>query len=54
MSCKGVTAADEEHMGDVEYYPTRGFDANFFPYTKGDKKFLTPLVAAKFLNPQRK
>jgi sodium/potassium-transporting ATPase subunit beta len=53
VSCEGVNPADEEHMGEIQFFPDPGFKASFFPYT-GQNNFLSPLIAVKFLNPKCK
>lgn len=53
ITCRGESPADREILGDIEYYPSRGFQSFFYPYlnTKG---YLSPLVAVKFLRPASK
>lgn len=52
VTCYGENGADREILGDVEYYPTRGFPSYFYPYTN-IKGYLSPLVAVKFTRPKR-
>lgn len=53
VTCRGESPADRELLGEIEYYPSRGFQSFFYPYlnTKG---YLSPLVAVKFLRPASK
>lgn len=53
VTCRGENGADREIIGDIEYYPTRGFPSYFYPYTN-TKGYLSPLVAVKFTRPLRK
>lgn len=53
VSCRGENGADREVLGDVKYYPTRGFPSYFFPYLNAPG-YLSPLVAVKFVRPARK
>ena len=53
VSCRGENGADQEVLGDLKYYPTRGFPAYFFPYLNAPG-YLSPLVAVKFVRPARK
>lgn len=46
VECLGSNLWDNEHMGEITYYPKQGFDGYYFPY-KGEKDYLTPLVAVK-------
>jgi len=52
VSCNGDTQADVELMGPVEYYPTRGFPAYYFPFKNIDG-YLSPIVAVHFSRPTR-
>lgn len=52
VSCRGENGADREIIGDVEYYPTRGFPSYFYPY-ENTKGYLSPLVSVKFTRPGR-
>jgi len=51
VSCRGENGADLEILGDVEYYPTRGFPSYFYPYVN-TPGYVSPLVAVKFLRPK--
>lgn len=53
VSCRGENAADREILGDINYYPTRGFPSFFYPYVN-TRGYLSPLVAVKFTRPTRK
>jgi sodium/potassium-transporting ATPase subunit beta len=50
VSCRGENGADREIIGDIEYYPTRGFPSYFYPYTNV-ANYLSPLVSVKFTRP---
>lgn len=50
VSCRGEDGSDKEILGDIEYYPTRGFPSYFYPY-KNVKNYVSPLVAVKFKRP---
>jgi len=50
VSCRGEQAGDKEIVGDIEYYPSRGFPAYFYPYMN-DPGYLSPLVAVRFVRP---
>lgn len=49
IKCIGENAADNDHMGNVEYYPQAGFPLLYFPYKK-QENYLSPLVFARFTN----
>ncbi|CAG0878838.1 unnamed protein product, partial [Darwinula stevensoni] len=51
VSCSGVTAADVENMGALEYAPYPGFPAYFFPY-ESTPGFRSPLIALRFTGPE--
>lgn len=51
LSCEGVTAADVEHLGRIEYLPQPGFPGYFFPY-RNNEGYLPPLVAIVLQNPR--
>lgn len=53
VSCNGDTAADVELMGPIEYYPTRGFPAYYFPF-KNVAGYQSPIVAVRFMRPTSK
>lgn len=53
ISCRGENGADSEIIGDIEYYPTRGFPSFFYPYVN-NPGYLSPLVAVKLVRPARK
>jgi sodium/potassium-transporting ATPase subunit beta len=50
VSCQGEDGSDKEILGDVEYFPTRGFPSYFYPYLNV-KNYVSPLVAVKFRRP---
>lgn len=49
IKCIGENAADNDHMGLVEYYPQAGFPLLYFPYKK-QENYMSPLVFARFTN----
>ncbi|KAI4501862.1 hypothetical protein M0802_003197 [Mischocyttarus mexicanus] len=49
LSCNGVDNVDKEHIGKIEYIPNPGFPIEYFPF-KGEKDYLSPIVALKFPN----
>lgn len=52
VSCHGRDSADEEVIGDIEYYPKlNGFPDYYYPYTN-TPGYLSPLVAVRFLRPK--
>lgn len=53
VSCIGENGMDKENIGDIEYFPTRGFPAYFYPYTNAPG-YLSPLVAVKLNRPKSK
>jgi sodium/potassium-transporting ATPase subunit beta len=52
LSCKGETAADEEYLGPIEYWPFQGFPVEYFPYTN-QKGYLSPFVFIKLNRPKK-
>lgn len=53
VSCRGEKAADEENIGNINFFPTRGFPGYFYPY-RNVKGYVSPLIAIQFANPKRK
>jgi len=53
VSCEGQNPADIEHLGPVQYFPTRGFPGYFFPYLN-QKAYMSPIVAIHFKRPRSK
>lgn len=53
VSCQGEDGSDKEILGEVEYFPTRGFPSYFYPYLNV-KNYVSPLVAVKFSRPDGK
>lgn len=51
VSCQGEDGSDKEILGDIEYFPTRGFPSYFYPYLNV-KNYVSPLVAVKFRRPE--
>lgn len=52
VSCEGEDPADKEHIGEVKYYTSQGFNGfngNFYPFEKQDG-YKQPLVAVQFAN----
>lgn len=52
LNCKGENSADEESLGPIEYWPTQGFQAEYYPYTN-QKGYLSPFVFVKFNRPKK-
>jgi len=50
FKCEGEYAADQDNVGDIEYYPKDGVDLSFYPFV-GQKGYLSPLVFVKLMNP---
>jgi len=50
VSCYGENGADREVLGEIKYYPSRGFPSYFFPYLNAPG-YHSPLVAVKFVRP---
>lgn len=50
VSCNGISPADIESIGPMEYFPHRGLPAYFYPYTN-QPGYLSPLVAVHFARP---
>lgn len=50
VSCNGMTPADVETIGPIEYFPSRGLPSYFYPYTNRIG-YLSPLVAVHFARP---
>lgn len=53
VSCRGEYGADKEIIGNIEYFPTRGFPSYFYPFVN-TPGYLSPLVAVKFVRPKSK
>ncbi|XP_063375895.1 sodium/potassium-transporting ATPase subunit beta-2-like [Cydia fagiglandana] len=51
VSCEGVSEADKNNVGSMQYIPSpaHGFPSYYFPYTK--EPYLSPLVVVMFENP---
>lgn len=47
ISCNGQHSLDKENMGEIAFYPSRGFDAFYYPYMK-QPGYLSPLIAVQF------
>ncbi|XP_063529077.1 sodium/potassium-transporting ATPase subunit beta-2-like [Cydia strobilella] len=52
VSCEGVSEADKNNIGSMQYIPSpaHGFPSYYFPYTK-QEAYLSPLVVVMFENP---
>jgi len=51
VSCIGENAADQEGMGEIEYFPSDGgFDSAYYPYMNDDG-YRSPLIAVRFKEP---
>lgn len=53
MSCEGENDADIENIGSIIYFPTPGFEGQYFPF-KNVKGYLSPVVAVYFESPASK
>lgn len=53
VSCLGENGSDQQIIGNVQYYPMRGFPSYFYPYLNAPG-YVSPLVAVQFENPTRK
>ncbi|GAB0095243.1 Sodium/potassium-transporting ATPase subunit beta-2 [Sergentomyia squamirostris] len=51
VSCEGENPADVENIGNIQYFPRRGFPGFFFPF-RNTKNYLPPLVAVLFERPK--
>ncbi|XP_075212360.1 sodium/potassium-transporting ATPase subunit beta-2-like [Lycorma delicatula] len=51
VDCYGEAPADKEHIGEIKYYPQRGFPGYFYPYINTEG-YLSPLVAVQLLRPK--
>ena len=49
VSCEGEHSADRENIGEVDFYPHRGFPGFYYPFEKVDN-YLSPLIALHFKN----
>ncbi|VDI44568.1 sodium/potassium-transporting ATPase subunit beta [Mytilus galloprovincialis] len=47
LKCFGVTPADEDNMGRIEYYPAGGFHFKYFPF-RNQQGYRSPLVFVRF------
>lgn len=52
VTCEGENAADIENVGQIQYYPRRGFPGYYYPY-ENSEGYLSPLVAVHFERPVR-
>lgn len=50
VSCNGVSPADIEAIGPLQFFPHRGLPAYFYPYTN-QLGYLSPLVVVNFARP---
>lgn len=53
VDCQGKTPFDSSLLGDIDYYPWRGFPSYFFPY-KNEPRYMEPLIAIHLKNPRGK
>lgn len=49
VNCEGEYPADKENIGEIDYFPRRGFAWFYYPFEKVDN-YLSPLVALHFKN----
>jgi len=52
IQCEGLYAADEDNIGQIDYFPKDGIDLWHYPFM-GQKHYLSPLVFVKFRNATR-
>jgi len=52
VSCYGKYPPDQDEIGELQYFPQRGFDIKYFPFTN-TPGYRAPLVAVKFVNPPK-
>lgn len=52
ISCYGENPHDKESLGEVNYYPYRGFPGYYHPF-RNTPGYLSPLVAVQFVRPKR-
>uniref|UniRef100_A0A182Q2J7 Sodium/potassium-transporting ATPase subunit beta n=1 Tax=Anopheles farauti TaxID=69004 RepID=A0A182Q2J7_9DIPT len=53
VTCKELTNTEENLLGPIEYYPSRGIPFYYYPYVNIDG-YLSPLVAVHLARPQPK
>ncbi|XP_049279285.1 sodium/potassium-transporting ATPase subunit beta-1-like [Anopheles funestus] len=53
LSCKELTNSDEDLLGPIEYMPSQGFPAYYYPYMNVEG-YLSPLVAVHLARPKPK
>ncbi|KAL0273905.1 UNVERIFIED_CONTAM: hypothetical protein PYX00_006472 [Menopon gallinae] len=51
ISCYGENPHDKESLGEVNYYPYRGFPGYYHPF-RNTPGYLSPLVAVQFVRPK--
>ncbi|KAJ9597828.1 hypothetical protein L9F63_011323 [Diploptera punctata] len=47
VSCQGEHPSDKENIGEIEYFPRRGFPGYYYPFERVDN-YLSPLIALHF------
>lgn len=52
VSCSGENTADQEVIGPMQYFPSRGFPGYYYPY-KNEDGYMSPLIAIQFERPNR-
>lgn len=50
VSCHGENPIDQENIGELEYFPPKGFPIHFYPYLN-QEGYRSPLVMVKFVKP---
>jgi len=53
VHCAGMNAADREHIGHLEYYPSRSIPGYYFPYRR-QEAYQSPFVMVHFETLTRK
>jgi sodium/potassium-transporting ATPase subunit beta len=47
VTCEGENDADQDNLGEVEFFPSKGFPVIYYPYSNAED-YRPPLVFAKF------
>jgi sodium/potassium-transporting ATPase subunit beta len=50
VTCEGENPIDQENMGPIEFFPSKGFPAHYYPYYN-QEGYRAPLVMVKFAKP---
>jgi sodium/potassium-transporting ATPase subunit beta len=52
ITCEGENDADKDNLGEVQFFPSRGFSFDYYPYTNAND-YRPPLVFAKLANAKK-